>query len=72
MILENKKRVSTDTIGSIYTAKSLAEELGVSSRLIHYFRNTGKLNSITSGKARYYFRKEDVMNFLRDRGYDEI
>jgi len=71
MILENEKRVSVDTIGSIYTAKSLAEELGVSSRLIHYFRTTGKLNSITSGNARYYFRKQDVIEFLKDRGYEE-
>ena len=69
MILEIKKRVSVDTIGNIYTAKTLAEELGCSSRLKHYFRNRGKLNSITSGKARYYFRKEDVLDFLMKTGY---
>lgn len=55
---------------SIYTAKSLAEEWGVSSRLVHYFRMTGKLKSFCNGRARFYFMKEDVEEFLKGKGYE--
>lgn len=71
MIIEEQKILDTSLIGNIYTAKTLSDELGCSSRLIHYFREKGLLKSITSGKARYYFRKEDVIDFLKERGYDE-
>lgn len=71
MVLEEQKTVNVSSLGNIYTAKTLGQELGCSSRLIHYFRERGLLKSITSGKARYYFRKEDVIDFLKERGYDE-
>ena len=54
----------------LYTAKTLAEEIGVCSRLIHYYRNTGALKSITTGKARYYFEKNDIIDFLKVKGYE--
>lgn len=70
-MIEEQKTVDVSQIGNIYTAKTLSQELGCSSRLIHYFRTTGQLKSITSGTARYYFRKEDVIDFLLERGYEE-
>lgn len=54
----------------LYTAKSLAEQLGVCSRLIHYYRNRGALKAITTGKARYYFEKKDILDFLQEKGYE--
>jgi DNA-binding transcriptional MerR regulator len=54
----------------LYTAKTLAEEIGVCSRLIHYYRNTGALKAITTGKARYYFDKNDIIDFLKEKGYE--
>jgi predicted site-specific integrase-resolvase len=44
--------------------------MGVSTRLIHYFRSVGKLKAVTSGKARFYFMKEDVEDFLKEKGYE--
>jgi len=70
-MIEEQKTVDVSQIGNIYTAKTLSEELGCSSRLIHYFRQTGQLKSITSGNARFYFRKEDVIDFLKGKGYEE-
>jgi DNA-binding transcriptional MerR regulator len=54
----------------LQTAKTLAEQIGVCSRLIHYYRNTGALKAITTGKARYYFEKEAVLEFLKEKGYE--
>jgi hypothetical protein len=71
IMIEELKKVDVSQVGNIYTAKTLSEELGCSSRLIHYFRTTGKLKSITSGNARYYFRGEDVIDFLKEKGYEE-
>lgn len=71
MIVEEQRTVDVSSIGNIYTAKTLGEELGCSSRLIHYFRERGLLKPITSGKARYYFLKEDIVKFLKERGYEE-
>lgn len=70
IVKEKIMRKEIELKGSIYTAKSLAEGMGVSTRLIHYFRNVGKLKSITSGKARFYFLKEDVEEFLKEKGYE--
>jgi hypothetical protein len=70
-MIEEQKTVDVSQIGNIYTAKTLSEELGCSSRLIHYFRHTGQLKSITSGTARFYFLKEDVIDFLKGKGYEE-
>lgn len=70
IVKERIMRKEIELKGSIYTAKSLAEGMGVSTRLIHYFRNVGKLKSITSGKARFYFMKEDVEEFLKEKGYE--
>lgn len=70
-MIEELKKVDVSQVGNIYTAKTLSEELGCSSRLIHYFRTTGKLKSITSGNARYYFKGEDVIHFLKEKGYEE-
>jgi DNA-binding transcriptional MerR regulator len=59
-----------DLKAEVYTAKSLAELWNVSSRLIHYYRNVGKLKSSTAGTARYYYKKEDIEEFLKSKGYE--
>lgn len=55
----------------IYTAKTLAEEINCSTRLIHYFRQVGKLKPYGNGTARFYYKREDVEQFLRnEKGYE--
>jgi Zn-dependent peptidase ImmA (M78 family) len=66
----NQMKKELNLKSNVYTAKTLAEEWGVSKRLIHYFRQTGKLKPITSGTARFYYKKEDVEDFLREKGYE--
>ena len=55
----------------IYTARTLAEEMNCSTRLIHYFRQVGKLKPYGNGTARFYYKKEDVEQVLRnEKGYE--
>lgn len=70
MIKEEIKKLNETEIGNIYSAKSLAEALGCSSRLIHYFRSKGKLKSINTTRSRYLFVKDDVVEFLKGKGYE--
>ena len=69
MIKEELKKLHETEIGNIYSAKSLAEALGCSSRLVHYFRTKGKLKSINTTRNRFLFVKEDVIDFLKEKGY---
>jgi DNA-binding transcriptional MerR regulator len=70
MIKEEIKKLHEAEIGNIYSARSLAEALGCSSRLIHYFRSKGKLKSINTTRSRYLFVKDDVIEFLKSKGYE--
>jgi DNA-binding transcriptional MerR regulator len=70
MIKEEIKKLNEAEVGNIYSAKSLAEALGCSSRLIHYFRSKGKLKSINTTRSRYLFVKDDVLDFLKAKGYE--
>jgi predicted site-specific integrase-resolvase len=69
MIAEEVKTIKLDKVSNLYDAKSLAEALGVSTRLIHYFRNTGKLKYNKISPSRFVFYKEDVIAFLNSKGY---
>jgi hypothetical protein len=69
MITEEIKKLNANELGNIYSAKSLAEALGCSSRLIHYFRTKGKLKSINTTRNRFLFVREDVEEFLKEKGY---
>jgi DNA-binding transcriptional MerR regulator len=70
MLTEEIKKLNAHELGNIYSAKSLAEALGCSSRLIHYFRSKGKLKSINTTRSRYLFVKDDVLDFLKAKGYE--
>ena len=69
MIKEEIKKLHEAEIGNIYSAKSLAEALGCSARLVHYFRTKGKLKSINTTRNRFLFVKDDVVEFLKEKGY---
>jgi predicted site-specific integrase-resolvase len=69
MIKEEIKKLHEAEIGNIYSAKTLAEALNCSSRLIHYFRSKGKLKSVNTTRNRFLFVKEDVVEFLKEKGY---
>jgi hypothetical protein len=69
MIATEVKTIKMYEVSNLYDAKSLAEALGVSTRLIHYFRNKGKLKYNKISPSRYVFHKEDVISFLNSKGY---
>jgi hypothetical protein len=69
MVKEEIKKLNETELGNIYSAKTLAEALNCSSRLIHYFRTKGKLKSINTTRNRFLFVKDDVVEFLKERGY---
>jgi hypothetical protein len=70
MLTEEIKKLNAHELGNIYSAKTLAEALGCSARLVHYFRTKGKLKSINTTRNRFLFVKDDVVEFLKEKGYD--
>jgi hypothetical protein len=70
MIKEDIKKLNEAELGNIYTARTLAEALNCSTRLVHYFRTKGKLKSINTTRNRFLFVKDDVVEFLKGKGYD--
>ena len=70
MIKEDIKKLNEAELGNIYTARTLAEALNCSTRLVHYFRTKGKLKSINTTRNRFLFVKDDVVEFLKEKGYD--
>ena len=69
MVKEEIRKLNEAELGNIYSAKTLAEALNCSSRLIHYFRTKGKLKSINTTRNRFLFVKDDVIDFLKEKGY---
>ena len=70
MVKEDIRKLNEAELGNIYSAKTLAEALNCSSRLIHYFRTKGKLKSINTTRNRFLFVKDDVVQFLKEKGYE--
>ena len=65
------RKVKDTDLDNVYTAKTLARELNVSERQIHYYREHNQLECVTQGRARFIFPKESVVKFLVDKwGYE--
>jgi len=69
MIKEELLKLNECEVGEIYSARTLAEALNCSTRLVHYFRSKGKLKSINTTRNRFLFVKDDIIDFLKERGY---
>jgi predicted site-specific integrase-resolvase len=69
MIIENTKKVRLNEISELYSASSLAKDLGVSKEMVYYWKNKGDLPAYEINKTRYVFRKCDVIKHLEGKGY---
>jgi hypothetical protein len=65
------RKVKDTDLDNVYTAKTLARELNVSERQIHYYRENNQLQSEVKSRARFIFPKEAVIEFLVSKwGYE--
>ena len=66
-----KRIIRDEDLANVYTAKTLSKELNVSERQIHYYREHNQLEYQNSGRARFQFPKQSVINFLVNKwGYE--
>lgn len=65
------RKVRDTDLDNVYTAKTLAKELNVSERQIHYYRENNQIKSEIKSRARFVFPKENVIEFLVSKwGYE--
>lgn len=65
------RKVRDKDLDNVYTAKTLAKELNVSERQIHYYRENNQIKSEIKSRARFVFPKESVIEFLVSKwGYE--
>jgi hypothetical protein len=65
------RKVKDTDLDNVYTAKTLARELNVSERQIHYYRENNQLQSEVKSRSRFIFPKEAVIEFLVSKwGYE--
>jgi len=69
MIVEYNKKVELSKISDLYDVNTLAKDLGYSKEMIYYLRRKGELKSYEISSTRYVFKKEDVIEWLKEKGY---
>jgi len=64
-----EKKVKLSSVSDVYSAKELADELGVSRSMVYYLGKTNKINSHSIQPIKYVFNRNDIKEYLKKEGY---
>ena len=64
-----EKKVKLRSVSDVYSAKELADELGVSRSMIYYLGKTNKIKSHSIQPIKYVFNRNDIKEYLKKEGY---
>ena len=64
-----EKKVKLSSVSDVYSAKELADELGVSRSMVYYLGKTNKIKSHSIQPIKYVFNRNDIKEYLKKEGY---
>jgi excisionase family DNA binding protein len=67
MKIETKVRLQNES--ELFTASTLAKELGISRSMVYYLVDKGEIKAERISKSSYVILRQSVMDYLLNRGY---